>query len=267
MQTVDVSLQEDAIIHLLHCLFGHWQPGNCIYDAPGSSRISAWRRSQLWISRACPCSWYMAWPRSFVFIFNQSVPIREVWQLTRIKWWIEYFFGLVWYQYIRLGTVGPSGEIVLKPIWSHNSDAKGRQKTQKLIFTSCNQEWDASKRRELIHHPSSPTCLFGDIAQFFTPAVQAILPQLHQGDMFQTKLMPLVASGKAVQPKLVLYWYFGRLLSLLVLWSFIIKASCAVLLLQSCNAGTLQALFWDWLSFSNKKTELANHHVMSVMTN
>ena len=64
------------------------------------------------------------------------------------------------------------------------------------------KEWSSSKRRELSHHPSSPTCMFGDIAQFFVPAIQAILPDLHKGDLLQTKLMPLVASGKAVQRNL-----------------------------------------------------------------
>ena len=44
--------------------------------------------------------------------------------------------------------------------------------------------------------------MFGDIADFFTPAVKAILPHLHTSNLLETKLMPLVMGGHAVQTTL-----------------------------------------------------------------
>lgn len=46
--------------------------------------------------------------------------------------------------------------------------------------------------------------MFNDIADFFTPPVQTMLPHLHEGNLLETKLLPLVVNGTAVKSILVL---------------------------------------------------------------
>ena len=53
-------------------------------------------------------------------------------------------------------------------------------------------------REELLHHPHGPQCVFGDICDFFTPAVKDRLPVLVKQGMVQEVLVPLIQSGKAV---------------------------------------------------------------------
>lgn len=79
-----------------------------------------------------------------------------------------------------------------------NSFIHSAYRLQYLVVTH-NEEWDPSKRRELLAHPTPPSCLFTDIGDFFVPAIKAILPQLRSGNLIETKLMPLVMSDKAVQ--------------------------------------------------------------------
>ena len=61
------------------------------------------------------------------------------------------------------------------------------------------EEWDAAAHSELLKHPFPPSCCFQDIAQFFVPPVQVQLDEFRNGNMLQTKLMELVASGVAIQ--------------------------------------------------------------------
>lgn len=68
-----------------------------------------------------------------------------------------------------------------------------------LWLWSSVKEWNHHSRFECEHHPHPPQCMFGDIADFFTPAVKAILPNLHTGNLFETKLMPLVMNGHGIQ--------------------------------------------------------------------
>lgn len=61
------------------------------------------------------------------------------------------------------------------------------------------QEWNSASREELLNHPYPPQCLFGNVADFFIPAVRAMLPELRSNDQFNTKLLPLVLTDKAVK--------------------------------------------------------------------
>ena len=71
-----------------------------------------------------------------------------------------------------------------------------------IIPYACNEEWNRASACELTHHPHSPACCFGNISSFYVPAVQAMIPQLRSQDLFQSKLVPLVMSDKAVKMKL-----------------------------------------------------------------
>lgn len=64
------------------------------------------------------------------------------------------------------------------------------------------KEWNADASHECIVHPHPPACMFGDISQFFVPAIQVKLDEFRSKGQLETKLMPLVSSGVAVQPNL-----------------------------------------------------------------
>lgn len=53
-------------------------------------------------------------------------------------------------------------------------------------------EWEPHSQRELLQHPSSPRCLFGDIADFAAPIVKSQLDKFINNDQLQTVLLPLV---------------------------------------------------------------------------
>lgn len=64
---------------------------------------------------------------------------------------------------------------------------------------SSTKEWNAAASYECESHPHRPTCIFGDISHFFTPAIRVKLDDFRNGSMLESKLMPMVISGVAVQ--------------------------------------------------------------------
>ena len=64
------------------------------------------------------------------------------------------------------------------------------------------EEWAPASRDECLLHPHPPRCAFGDIAAFLTPPLQAMLSDLRGGELLESKLKPLVSSGKAVKSSL-----------------------------------------------------------------
>ena len=64
---------------------------------------------------------------------------------------------------------------------------------------SSTKEWNAAASYECESHPHRPTCIFQNISHFFTPAIRVKLDDFRNGSMLESKLMPMVISGVAVQ--------------------------------------------------------------------
>ena len=73
-----------------------------------------------------------------------------------------------------------------------------------FIQAHLSKEWDTAASFECESHPHPPTCLFGDLAQFFVPSIQASLDEFRSKNLLTTKLMELVTAGVAVQTCLTL---------------------------------------------------------------
>ncbi len=58
-------------------------------------------------------------------------------------------------------------------------------------------EWEPHSQRELLQHPSSPRCLFGDISEFAAPIVKSQLDKFINNDQLQTVLLPLVVENNS----------------------------------------------------------------------
>ena len=73
------------------------------------------------------------------------------------------------------------------------------QELNRFSLSNLNEEWDAAASFECESHPHPPTCLFGDLAQFFVPSIQANLEEFRSKNLLTTKLMELVVAGVAIQ--------------------------------------------------------------------